>query len=317
MSGTPAPNSMMEYWGQMEFVRRGLLNETFSKFRNEYFHLERNGEVVVPAKGYMTRQEMAGMFKKGFKYELTDQSRNLLLSRIKPFWHVAKKKYCLDLPPQLDEVRTVEMGPIQTKKYKEMKDYLLTIIDGEAIAAPMILTKIMKLRQITSGFIYDEEGNPIAIKDATKMKELVATLEEIGDNQVIIWAQFKWEISSILRTLNDNFPKEHFGCLYSDTDDKEEVINWFKDGHIKYLIANPHSAGHGLTFTNCAYQIFYSLDYSWEAYEQARARTHRAGQTMRCTYIHLICDDSIDKKLLKVLRQKGNAQNLVTEFKRG
>ncbi|MCA9052150.1 MAG: hypothetical protein KDA89_25615, partial [Planctomycetaceae bacterium] len=99
--------------------------------------------------------------------------------------------------------------------------------------------------------------------------------------------------------------------LYSETADREESINRFKSGEVRYLIAHPRSAAHGLTFVNCSAMVFFSLDYSFEAHAQARDRIHRIGQTASCLYIYLLAQESIDGELLKVLQRKQSLQDMV------
>ena len=104
--------------------------------------------------------------------------------------------------------------------------------------------------------------------------------------------------------------------LYSGTPGhkRQDEIEKFKDGRNRFLIAHPASAGHGLTFVNSSIQIFYSLNYSWEQYEQAKGRTHRPGQKNNCVYIHLLCEGTIDHIIYKVLQKKGDNQEIIKEF---
>lgn len=146
-----------------------------------------------------------------------------------------------------------------------------------------------------------------------KIQELFNIIEEAGDQQIMIWIQFHWEHIKICHELFRRFGEDSVVTLSALTKDKDESINAFKEGRAKFLVAHPASAAHGLTFTNCSLQIFFSLDYSLERYEQARARTHRAGQKNNCTYVHLIAKNSIDEIMLKALQSKGDVQRQIYE----
>lgn len=302
MTGTPAPNCETEYWPQISFIQRGIFHDSFYAFRNTYFYLGR-GSQQLPAQ-VMNRKAAFELFRQGFKYQLLDSSRKKLMRKIKSIAHYAKKEECLDLPDQIDEIRLIDMEASQRSLYNQMKRDALVEIKRELIPAQAALTKIMKLRQITSGFILDTKGSANSLKSNPKLRELLSLLEEIGKKQVIIWGQFHWEIETIAKAINGV-------CLYGGTKNKEKVIDDFKSGKAQYLIAHPRSAGHGLTLVNCSIQIFYSLDYSFELYEQARGRTHRSGQKNKCTYIHLLCQNSIDENILEVVRKKQNAQEIL------
>lgn len=305
MTGTPAPNGDDEYWGQINFVEPDLLHSSFYAFRNSYFHLAR-GSQTMPAGTFVTRQQMAEIFGKGFKYAITPERKKELMERIAPYCIRATKDECMDLPDVVDEYREVTLGKNQAEAIKQMRRHLITEINGKTITAPAALTKLMKERELVSGFAIDENNAIIEIGENPKLKELSAIIEELGPKQAIIWCQFQHEIRTIKATLGDKAT-----TLYGMTQDKPDAISGFKKGRYQFLIAHPRSAAHGLTFTNASYEIFYSLDYSFEAHEQARARTHRAGQTQKCTYIYLVAKDSIDEKIMEVLRTKSDAQDVL------
>lgn len=306
MSATPAPNSLMEYWGQIEFLKKHTLHSKPSAFKNIFFHMERNNQKSVAP---VSREAIREMHSKGWKYATTTDNRNKILSLIKPLAFYMKKEDCLDLPDRVYEIRTVELSPKQKSAYKEMKENLIAEIKGSFVTAPIALTKLIKLREIVSGFAFDEKGNLLEIENPKKFKELVAVLEEIGDKQVMIWTQFRWEIRKIEEMLIA--AGKTVATLYGGTKNKDESIQKFKANEVQYLIAHPKSAAHGLTFVNCSYQVFFSIDYSWESYEQAKARIHRIGQTQKCTYIHILAQDTIDFSMYKVLKTKGDRNQII------
>ena len=301
MSGTPAPNSPMEYWGQMVFVDRRVFHPSFYAFRNTYFHLERNGQIAGLRGQLVTREAMRQMLMKGFKYEITPDNQKRIMDCIKPYAYWVKKEECLTLPEQVNEYRKVELNVKERSSYNELKRHLITEISGKDIVAQIALVKLMKLREITSGFAMDTDGKAQSIGESSKLKELSAIIEELGDRQVIVWCQFHWEIERVQALLSVLAPTV---TLYSGTKDRNDSITAFQKGEAQYLVAHPRSAAHGLTFVNCSYQVFFSLDYSYEAYEQARARTHRAGQVNKCTYLHIVARNTIDEDIIDVLDRK-------------
>jgi len=130
-------------------------------------------------------------------------------------------------------------------------------------------------------------------------------LEEIGNKQVIIFAQFRYEIEQIQAMIPGSV------TLYSQTDDRAQSVDDFTSGKAQYLIGHPKSMAHGLNLQHCQYMIFFSLDYSYEAYEQARNRIHRINQRGACTYFHLLAAGTIDEQILKVLQKKIDLQEAI------
>jgi len=349
MSGTPAPNSEMEYWPQMQFVAPGCLGTSMTAFRSHFFHLVNRYTKQVVTPTFISRLQAADIFRK-CDYQITNEKRNELMKFIMPHCYLAKKKDCLDLPDQVDEIRLVEMEDSQKKAYFEMKRHLVVQIQEQQIAAPLALTKLMKLRQITSGFIYNEEGDSYEINlehdnhfkmsletkmpfvknepgeedfwgDAfnplekefsnPKLKELFDNIEEAGNQPIIIWIQFHWEQIKICHELHKRFGENQVVTLSALTKDKDGSIKAFLSGSARFLVAHPASAAHGLTFVNCSLEIFFSLDWSSEKHEQARGRIHRPGQTKKCTYVYLLCKDTIDEDILAVLRGKHDEQEVL------
>ena len=279
LSGSPAPNSPLEFWAQMAFVDPNLLGDNFYRFRNNWFY----------------QSDWSG-----YQYSITPPNKEKLMRKIGRKAIFFAKDDCLDLPDKTYVTRKIEMSDVQKAAYQQMKDDLLLEIEGKTIIASNQIAKIMKLRQVTSGYIYDESRGTIKISD-TKFNELFDVLDEIGDRQVIIWIQFHFEGVELMKHF-----KEKACALWGDVkaEDRITAINQFKSGQKQYLIANPATAAHGLTFTNCQYSIYFSLSYSAELWKQSQERIHRIGQAKNVTYIYLICKDSIDEKIYTALQGK-------------
>lgn len=310
-SGTPMPNSELELWGQIGFIQPGVLPNSFYAFRNTYFHLERSGRVMHMNGQRMTSADMRRFLSTGWHYAISKENRQSLMEEIQPFTHWVRKDDALDLPEKIEQIREVILSTREQKAYDEMAEHLVTEVEGEEIAAQVALTKLMKLRQATSGFFYNREGSGVEIGNPTKLKELEEILEELGPQPVIIWVQFRQEVEAIKRLLTEKYGADQVATLYAGTRDKEDSINRFKNDQVRYLIAHPKSAGHGLTFVNCSVMVFYSLDYSYETHAQARDRIHRIGQKNSCLYIYITARGTIDEVLLKVLQRKQNLQEAV------
>jgi SNF2 family DNA or RNA helicase len=317
-SGTPAPNSELEFWAQAKFIRNDSFPDSFFQFRNRYFHLGRGNQVMAAVHGkVMSRSMMAEIFSHGWKYMITPENRERLMATLSPLCHWVRKEDALDLPEKVVEIRRINLNPNEKRAYKEMLRHLVTEIKQgygknakiDQIAVQTALSRLQKLRQITSGFLYTEEHDAVRPGRSSKMRELKNTLEEVvGGRQCIIWINYREEVAAISDLLTELELK--FVTLYSETEDKEASIKAFQDGSAQILLANSQSAGHGLTFVNCSLCIYFSLSYSWEQYAQSQDRVHRIGQKNNCLYIHLLADNTIDTGIMDVLNKKKSLQDL-------
>jgi SNF2 family DNA or RNA helicase len=168
---------------------------------------------------------------------------------------------------------------------------------------------LLKLRQITSGFIYSED-NVAHVIDTTKQNMLMETIEEIGERQAIVWCQYNHEVDSIHKILPGSV------CLDGRTKDKTPVIKGFQDGDYQYLITKASVAGHGIDFQNCYININYSINYSFEEHEQGMSRTHRWGQEHECLNIYLLATGTVDEIMFAVLQRKQSIQDAIMSIVR-
>jgi len=302
LSGKPAPNGEHEYFSQMRIVDTAILGTSFYRFKNKYF---------VSA-GYM-----------GYDMELKPRADEEIADRIRRRAIFISKDECLDLPDKTYLPREVELPRKIKSTYLQMEKAQVVMLEGlldkdKTITAPNKLASKMKLRQITSGFIFDETEKYDELHRA-KIKELEAVLNEIGDKQAIIWINFKPEVEMITEMLKNRGAT--FVTAYSGTKDVDESISNFKEGKAQYIIAHPKTLKYGVTFTNCTYAIYYSLSYSYEDYYQSHDRIYRKGQTKPCTFIFLLAEGTIDWDIYKVLKEKGTVsqiiENLVKRVKKG
>jgi len=282
LTGTPAPNNLLEYWGQLAFINDSLLGSNFYKFRNTFFYSTGFG-------GYLYRP------MKGAKEAIIENVSKQAFS--------VKKEDCLDLPDRVYETRYVYMDEVQKKAYEMMKKENILEFQGNITLAANELAKIMKLRQVTSGWSINTEGIPIFISD-TKVNALKELLEEISeDKQVIIWVNFHFEIHRLKEVF-----KDECNVLYGELSQKEKQKNIedFQNKKYRILIAHPLSGGMGINFQQCSYAIWYSLNYSQEQYSQANDRIYRIGQQNKVTYFILLAKDSIDEVIYRVLDKKAD-----------
>lgn len=275
LSGTPNPNSNLELFPQMKFVLPDLFGSSFYGWQATYFHQD----MTDPHKWYQTQEDKERLF-----------------SRLSEGSVFLKKEECIDLPPKIFQIREYTMCKKQEEYYMDMVNNIRDNINQWSKFE--FTAKLMKLREILSGFVINKDGTISEFKN-NKTEVLKQAIEEIGDKSIIVWCQFQYEIETLA--------KEFDGvALTSKTKDRNQIIRDFKDGKIHLLFTHPKLLGKGLTFTNCTYNIYYSVSFSYEEFAQSQDRIHRIGQDNRCTYIILQAKNTIDETIYKCLRRKKN-----------
>lgn len=294
-SGTPAPNSLLEYYPQVRMLDKSLLGKNFYQFRNRYFYATGFG---------------------GFKWVLKKDMEQELLDKIATVTSVKKKEDVLkDLPERTDNIIHVTLSPEERKVYREMESHLITEIGEGLVTAANAAVKMVKLREISSGFIIDE-GTVIDV-GSSKLKILDELLDEIGNHQTIIWTQFTHEAKQISELL-DQKGRGNGQVNGSITQRaKDQNIAGFKAGHIQDIIAHPRSMAHGVTAVNCQYAIYYSLSYSLEEMYQSKDRIYRYGQKNACSYYYLLGKDTVDVAVFKAVAKKQSVAHNVLEYIKG
>ena len=247
------------------------------------------------------------MGQRTFRQVTGYQNLGELTTKLTDFSYRVLKKDCLDLPDKVYQKRDVLLTPEQKKIYKELKDYAMSELESrETVSVTTVLTQILRLHQVVCGFVKNDNGEEVEIKN-NRLDALLDILAEV-QGKTIIWANYRYDIKRILKTLQDTVGADSVATYYGDTpdDERQEVIRKFQDPNssLRYLISNVQTGGYGITLTEASNVIYYSNNYDLEKRLQSEDRAHRIGQTNKVTYIDLISKDTVDEKIVKALRNK-------------
>lgn len=240
--------------------------------------------------------------------------------------HRVLKSECLDLPPLIRQRIDVELGPEQTRIYREMRDQYIAWIkehehSGEprAVVAQMALTKALRLQQIISGYAKTEDGKEIQIKQNPRLDELAELLSQLTPNhKVLVWATFKdnyRQIAEVCQKLKVGYVEIHGGVTAKG---KDEAVRRFREDHdVRVVIGNQGAAGIGINLVEASYSIFYSRNFSLEQDLQAEARNYRGGSEIhqKVTRIDLVAPETIDELILQALADKQNLAETILDWK--
>ena len=284
-TGTPLTQSVEDYYTQLKFLSPDILAQSsYWAFRNRYCLLQ-------PIPG----APPGAMRVSGYR-DLLD-----LRDRIEGSTYEVTKAQCLDLPPKIYRTREVELTSEQQRLYRQLKDLLLAEIeDGTIVTATLAITRMMKLQQVVNGHLTDEEGKTHRMEQ----RRTAAVLEQLEESpRAIVWARFREDLFLLRDSLEAN--GHDCGLLYGDTpsDERRRLV---EPGAVDVLIANPQVAGVGLNLAHWSHAIYYSNSFNAADRWQSEDRTHRIGQGEACVYTDLIAKGTIDRHILRALRDKKN-----------
>ena len=291
LTGFPVTQSPLDLYSQCAFLSNDLLGYTsFYSFQNRYAKL-------------FNRK----MGQRSFRQVVGYQNLEELTEKLTSFSYRVLKKECLDLPDKIYQRREVSLTPEQMRIYKQLKDYAVAQLESkELVSVTTVLTQILRLHQVVCGFVKDDNGEEVEIKN-NRLDELLNILSEV-QGKTIIWANYRHDIKRILNTLHDTVGVDAVASYYGDTPDEErqKIITKFQDPNssLQYLVSNVQTGGYGITLTEASNVIYYSNNYDLEKRLQSEDRAHRIGQTNKVTYIDLVAKGTVDEKIVKALRNK-------------
>ena len=291
LTGSPVTKNPLDLYTQCEFLDPYLLDfGSYYAFRNRY-------------------AEMTTMNVRGRSIQVVKEFRHLdeLSESLQPFSYRVLKEDCLDLPPKNFMKRYVSLTPDQKKIYEQMKKHALAILNGKVTSTMTVLTQLMRLHQITCGHFTADDGTTQAV-ESNRLNELMAILDET-EGKAIIWANYQLSVGEIIQRIIKEYGKDsyvHYYGLTSQEERQDNIRKFQNNPNCRFLIGTPQTGGYGITLTQANTVIYYSNGYDLEKRLQSEDRAHRIGQKKAVTYVDLICEETVDEKIVKALRDKIN-----------
>jgi non-specific serine/threonine protein kinase len=221
-----------------------------------------------------------------------------------------KKSDVLDLPPAVHETRLIELSAKSRKIYDDLVEQTIAELDAQTtVSADHVFTSIRKLMQITGGFVYpdpDEDTpdiKPDPVRLSTEKLDVLMEILEERDSPTVIVTQFDEEERIIAAAIRKRFgftPKVLNGSV-KGAEARHKMIQAAAEDLAFIVKERVGAKGVDMRFADMI--VFFSHSYDTERYEQMLARNHRGGQTKNITYIHLLCKNTIDMKIMRALER--------------
>jgi len=280
LTGTLMPHGPLDAWAQFRFIDPDILGRSYTRFKSYYAipHPFIRGATT----GYRNTHEM--------------------MKILAPYTHRVEKSEVLDLPPVAHQTIPIALSSSGQKVYKKMEDDLVVEIKSGAVTASNGLVRLLRLQQITSGFLGDETV------DTSKQNALSEIYESLADDEpIVVFCEFHHDLDVIIKTA-----VKHGRKAWELSGRKKQLATWKEQGGV--LAVQIHAGGVGVDMTNACYCVYYSMGYSLGDYLQSLARLDRHGQTRPVSYLHLVAQGTVDVQTYKAMAQKLNVVTHLLEL---
>lgn len=287
LSGTIILNNALDTYVPLTFI--GAEHSTLTTFKNIYCEFGGfNGYQIV-----------------GFKNMsiLKDELENVSLRRTKDL---------MNLPPKTIIDEYIEMSTEHKKFYDDVKKGVKEECDKITLNANNLLALTTRLKQATTCPSVLTSKNIVSTK-IDRCLELVEEIVSQGD-KVVIMSTYKEPVYQLEQLLKQYKPLIGTGDIKDDIVSKN--IDLFqKDDEHKVFIATNSKCGTGITLNRARYMICLDLAWTYALVEQVQDRIHRINNKEAVFIYNLICEDTIDVHISKIINRKKSIGEFIVDDK--
>jgi SNF2 family DNA or RNA helicase len=291
LTGSPVTKNPLDLYSQCQFLDEDLLG-----FSSYYAYKAR---YAIEVKRHSSTHS--------FNHIVGFRNLDELSYMLGKFSFRVLKEDCLDLPAKIYSPRYIQLTKEQEKAYNDLATFAIAQLEGQTLTVNNTMTMLLRLHQITCGYLPTDDGQPPVPLKNNRMTELLDVLDET-EGKVIIWANYRYSIFDIEKNLQKKFGEDSVVTYFGDTKDKDrqDIVKRFQDPEspVRFFVANQQTGGYGLTLTQAHTVVYYSNNYDLEKRIQSEDRAHRIGQKNNVTYIDIICEKTVDENIVNSLRNK-------------
>lgn len=294
-TGTEQSNSEEDIFGIFKVVCPTLFGKSITAFRERY--LIKEGFRIIGRKNMEEFKRIVASVS--IKFTLRDVA---------------------DLPPEIETIKSSELSTEDMVTYKKALNRFLLEFEEDRYVIKNILVKILKLSQLSSGFmefLEDKEGKNRKIVDVhSKKLDLLKDILQERKEKITIVCRFSYSIKKISELC------EQLGIKYYVFDGKTKdrlIYKVFNEDNENSILITQIQKSIGYSVPNCKLMVFYELSYSKMQKDQAKGRILRlkGSEKGSCEYIYLQIKNTIDIEISQVLKTKDfTANDAVSYVKR-
>lgn len=293
LTGTPTPKSYLDIYGQWVFLNPKRFGTRIEDFKDRYIRF--GGYMGYQIKGYRHFPE--------------------LKRKMEADAEVVLRKDVMDVPKELHQRIPVELEPAAWEQYYKMAyELFLELQGGDTSDAKNVAVKMLRLQQITGGWIKSDEGNLHQISKA-KIVTLEDRLEDMWDatEPVVVFARFKPELDAITDIGTRHKVPTYVvrgGIGRAERDQARRAFQASKGRAL--FVGQIQASGLGIPLHRSHEVVFYSVTLAYDDYKQALDRVQGSGQESdEVRYQTLVAAGTVDLDIYANLKRKEDTQSLL------
>ena len=285
LTGTPAPNTLLDLWPQMYLMDMGQrLGRFIGGFRDRFFLPDKRNREII------------------YSYKPREGAEDAIYALISDICISMKAADYLDMPERIDNRIEVSMSPKERKLYDTFQKDMVLSIGDEELDATNAAALSNKLLQMANGAVYGEDKKVIPIHDR-KLDALEDLIEAANGKPLLVAYWYKHDLQRIKARF------KNARCI----DTAKDIDDW-NAGKIPLALIHPASAGHGLNLQDGGCTIvWFGLTWSLELYQQLNARLWRQGQKHTVVIHHIVTKGTHDEDVMRALENKDTRQSALIE----
>jgi SNF2 family DNA or RNA helicase len=285
LTGTPAPNGLMDLWAQVYLLDGGQrLGKHITKFRERYFNPDQRDRERI------------------FTYAPKQGADEAIKNLIGDICVSMKAEDYLELTDCTTVTVPVVLDKNAKTAYEKLEREMLLQVDENIIDAGTAAVLTNKLLQLCNGAVYDENREIIEIHDC-KLEAFIELVEGLNGQPALVFYNFQHDLVRIKKALSKS------GLVVRELKGPKDEDDW-NNKKIDILLAHPASAAYGLNLQKGGnHVIWFGLNWSLELYQQANKRLHRQGQTEKVIVHHVVVEGGVDEDVMAALEDKGATQD--------
>lgn len=295
LTGTPITNGLQDAWSLYRFI----LPNKFSRYRDfAQRYLVMGGYLGYQIIGYQNVEELRSTIA-NTSFQWDGQT--------------------FETPPDVPvfvRLSSKTREAYDTLRKKAILEFESAQGQEHLVVTKIVLTQILRLQQITSGFVTDVDDQIVEMST----EKADATCDLVSDaianhKRSVVFVRFTHD----LRQLVSMMTTQKMRVAYIDGsvpgDKRKEVVRDFDAGMYDVLVAQIKTASLGIDLASAEVAIFHSVGFSLDEFLQAKGRLSGAlRQRHPVVFYHILARNTVDEQVYSALSSKTSIARAVTDL---